>query len=85
MTDKLMLTSNDVTQNYSFCRLQLVNTQLNESINQNLIKVPKVQRIRKRYHKTFVTSVMNSPIFPPSLPYSADMINKDDNIYILHK
>ena len=32
IADKLMYVPNDDTQNYSFCRLQLVDTQLNESI-----------------------------------------------------
>ena len=44
MDDKLI---NDVTQNYPFCRLQLLverarwDTQLNKPINQNLTKVLK--------------------------------------------
>ena len=53
---------NDNTQNYPFCRLKLVVEtfeQLNELTNQNSLKFPKLlrQRIRKRYIKTFGTSV----------------------------
>ena len=39
---------NDDTQNYPFCRLpkldETQDTQLNEPTNQNLIKVPKVDK-----------------------------------------
>ena len=41
MTDKLMYIHNDDTQNYPFCRLELV-VSTNEQTNHNLIKVPKV-------------------------------------------
>ena len=46
MANKFMYISNDDTQYYPFCRLQLsgwnvLETQLNESTNQNTIKVPK--------------------------------------------
>ena len=45
MADKLMYIPNADTQNYPFCRLQLVvDTQLKESTNQNELKVPKVVR-----------------------------------------
>ena len=41
-----MYIQNDDSQNYTFCRLQLVvdrlETQLNESTNQSSIKVPKI-------------------------------------------
>ena len=54
------------TQNY-FCILQkslkLFDTQLNEPINQNLIKVPKV--VKPTNKKTFGTSVINSPMSLP--------------------
>ena len=44
MADKVMYIPNDDTQNYPFCRLQLVvetlDTQLNEPTNQNPLKVP---------------------------------------------
>ena len=46
MADKFISIPNDDTQNNSFCRLQLVvkrlDTKLNEPINQNLLKFPKV-------------------------------------------
>ena len=38
----MMYISNDDAQNYSFCRLELLDTQPNEPMNQNLIKVPKI-------------------------------------------
>ena len=45
MADKLMYISNDDAQNYPFFRLRLVvehlDTHLNESANQNSIKVEK--------------------------------------------
>ena len=45
MADKLMYITNDDTQNYPFCRLYSVtkylDTQLNESNNQNSIKSPQ--------------------------------------------
>ena len=45
--------------------LKRLDTQLNEPTNQ----IPKLlsQRIRKRYNKTLGTSVLNSPMSPPSL------------------
>ena len=54
-------------QNYPICKLLLVSldTQLNESANQNSIKVPKVARPRN--NKTWVTSVINSPMSLPPL------------------
>ena len=47
MAYKLMYIPNNNTQNYPFCRLQLMvetygQWALTESINQNLVKVPKV-------------------------------------------
>ena len=49
--------------------LKHLYTQLYEPTNQNLIKKTQLlrQRIRKRYFKTLETSVINSPISPPSL------------------
>ena len=46
-----------------------LDTQLNNPTNQNSIKFPKCvkQRLRKRYYITFGTSVINSPVSPPSL------------------
>ena len=46
MADKLMYITNDYTQNYPFCRIQLLvkslDTQIVETTNQNSIKIPKV-------------------------------------------
>ena len=46
MAEIFMYTLNVITQNYSFCRFQLVveimDTQYNKPTNQNLSKVPKV-------------------------------------------
>ena len=50
-----MYIPNDVTQNYLFCRLKLVetqNTHLNELTNKNSIKFPKV--IMPTNKKTFL-------------------------------
>ena len=51
--------------------LKRKHTQLNEPTNQNSIKVPKVFKPsnKKRLNKTFWTSVINSPLSPPSLDY----------------
>ena len=51
--------------------LKRLNTQLSEPTNQNSIKSPQsflrsLQRIRKHYHKTLGTKVINSPMSPPS-------------------
>ena len=49
--------------------LKRLNTQLNELTKKNSIKVPKVgiyKKLRKRYFKTLVTRVINSPMSPPS-------------------
>ena len=47
--------------------------ELNEPINQNLLKHPKLlsQRIWKRYDKTLGTIVINSPLSSPSLASNA--------------
>ncbi len=64
MANKLMYILNDNTQNYLFCSLKLVaetfelNTQLNESTNQNSRLLS--QLIRKHYHENLETSVRNS-------------------------
>ena len=50
--------------------LKRPNIQLNELINQNLIKkTPKIVETtnKKRYYKTLGTGVTNSPMSPPSL------------------
>ena len=68
MADKLIYKPNDDTQNYPFCRLQiLVKTfghLTKETENQNSIKVP---RIRKHYYKTLGSSVKDSPMAPAAL------------------
>ena len=46
-----------MTQNYTFCRLQLVVETFGHSWAQ----------IRKLYYKTLGASVINSPMSPPSL------------------
>ena len=47
MADKLMHIPNNDTQNYSFCRLQLVI----EPNNQNEIKVPNVVKLTHKYYE----------------------------------
>ena len=49
--------------------LKRLDTQLDKSINQNSSKVPKVVEPtnKKTYYKTLGTSVINSPLPPPSL------------------
>ena len=60
--DKLMYIPNDKTQNYPFCRLQLV---LDAPTNQNSIKVPKV--VNPTNKKTLLIKTLgNSPMSPPS-------------------
>ena len=60
--------ANDGKQSYPICRLQLgvetLNNLLNESTNENWIKVPKVHETTNK--KTLGTSVINSPMpYPP--------------------
>ena len=64
MADKLMYIPNIDTQNYPYCRLQLVVETLN-LLNQ----VHKLlsQRIRELYYNTLGTIVINSPLSPLSL------------------
>ena len=59
-----------ITPYVDYNKLKRLDTKLNESTNQNSLKVPKVlsQRISKRYYKTFGTSVINSPMLPPPFP-----------------
>ena len=70
MADKLKDIPNAYTQNYTIMQL-VVETfeQHNEPTNQDSLKFPRLlsQRIRKRYCKTLRTSVINSPMIPPSL------------------
>ncbi len=49
--------------------LKRFNTQLSKQTNKNSINSPKLlsQQIRKKYYKTLGTSVINSPMSPPSL------------------
>ena len=80
MVGKLVQIPNYDTQNYSLCRLQLVvDTQLNVPTNQ---KSPKLlsQRIRKRYCKTLRTSVINSPMSPPSLGQHTRKNSRNDSL-----
>ena len=85
MADKLMYIPNDDTQNYSLRRLQLMVEMfkhiLNESTNQNSVKAAKLvsQRIGKRYCKTLGTSVINSPMSPPSLCLIVHNLTRDQN------
>ena len=60
-----------ITSNVDYNKwLKGLDTQLNEANNHNSTKFPKLlnQRIRKRYHKTIWTSVINSIV--PSLSFS---------------
>ena len=58
MGDKLIYIPNDDTQNYSLCILQLVmkrlDTQFNESTNQNSLKVSKYLSERKRKQNVII-------------------------------
>ena len=71
MSVSVCLFDND-TYNYHISRLKLavetLDTQINQPTNQNAIKVSKVVKPsnKKQYHKTLGTSVINSPISPPS-------------------
>ena len=60
MTDKLMYIPDDYTQNYPFCILQLVVETFGHPTY-------SVNNLEKRYYKTLGTSVINSPVSPPSL------------------
>ena len=69
MVSKFMYIPNDDTKSNPFGRIQLVvkklDIKINEQINHNLIKVPKVDKPTN--HKPLGTSVINSPISPPSM------------------
>ena len=77
INDKLMYILYDDAQNFPFCGLQLVVETFGYStwwINQsNFTKVPKVIKPtnKKRYCMTLGTSVINSPMSPLSLIWSA--------------
>ena len=83
MTDKLMYIPNYDTQNYPFCRLQLVGEIFsllhNEPIQEMSLKLLK-QRIRKPYNKTLGTCVINIPMSPPSLDKKKRKGEKDDTL-----
>ena len=67
--------------------LKRLDTQLIELSNQNSVKVSKVIELtnKKRYHQTLGTSVINSPMSPPSLSISEYILEKywcpDDGIH----
>ena len=74
------------TQNYFFCRLKLVVERFehsNKPNNQNSIKGLKVVKPtnKKRYCKTLETSLINSPMFPPSLHKNAII----ENVLIINR
>ena len=50
---------------YNLQRMKRLDTKLNETTN----KIPKIVKPtnKKRHHKSLGTSVINSPMFPPSL------------------
>ena len=77
MADKYLYIPLDDTQNYPFCRLQLVveslETQLNRPTNQNSLKFSKFKPIRKRNLNTLGTSVMNSSLSPVSIYISREL------------
>ena len=77
MADKLIDIPIDDTQNYPSAQLvfETLDTQLFKPTNQNSLRVPKVVKPtnkKKHYHKTMRTSVINSPLSPPSLDFSLD-------------
>ena len=71
MTNKLMYIPNDDTQNYSFCRFQLLveksGLDLTEQTNRNLMKVPKA--VEPTNKKTYpITKLYNKQPNLPSVP-----------------
>ena len=91
MAEKMMYIPNDETQNYNYNYNKWIWT-LNIMIQQIKIqyKYSKLfsQRIIKRYYKTLGTSVINSPMSPPSLKniWNYIFFNQrllSPNIYIL--
>ena len=65
MADKLMYIPNSDTQNYPYCRLQLVADGLT---NQNITKVPNFFKLaKKRHNNTLGIIVINSQMSPFSL------------------
>ena len=61
-----MYITDDNTQNNPFSRLKLV-VETCEHSTTKVLKVVKPRRVRKHYQKTLGTSVLNSPMSPPSL------------------
>ena len=69
---------NDDTQIYNqWLKRSNSDKQLNGPTNQNSIKVPKVVKLtyKKRGSKTLGTSVINSPMSPPSLGVDTLLVN----------
>ena len=65
--------------------LKPFDTQRNKPFNQNLKMSQKLlgQRIIKRYYKTLGTSVINSPMSPPSLVLVTLYYSKGNNFIII--
>ena len=66
MDDNLIYIPNDDTQNYSFCKLKLRVETFGHSLNKPKNQANPTKK-RKHYYKTLRTSVINSPMSPPSL------------------
>ena len=82
---------NDVKQNYPFFWLQLVVATFGPLTNQNLSSVFK-QTNKKFFLKTLGTSVINSPMLPPSLHHmtvggimNLNRRNNNNNILISNR
>ena len=75
MAEKLMYLKvpHDYTQNYPFCRLQLVIETFGHSNNEKSVKVIVKSIYKKRLYKTLGTSEINSPLSPLSLKYVANI------------
>ena len=70
MADKLRYIPNDDTQNYPFYGLNARTLYLIDKLIK-IQKVPKVLKPTNCNYKTFETSVINNPMSPPSLNYTA--------------
>ena len=81
MDVKLMCIPNDDTQNYPFCRVELVVETFGWTlnlINQPIeIQVPKCFKLtnKKTLLKTLGTSLINRPMSPPSLAFITYLFN----------
>ena len=77
-------------QNYPFCRLQLLVETFGHSTLNKLIKIqqesPKLssQQIRKRYYNTLGTSLINSPMLPPSMTGCCVIYTGQKSKFTLH-